>query len=78
MTVAVYVTKIEMVDPKTATVSVVIDSDLGRLQLNLLAAPSNSQPNVILDQVRSQLARFGNELLNQSQSLRFSIPPQLK
>jgi hypothetical protein len=78
MTVAVYVTKIEMVDPKTATVSVVIDSDPGRLQLNLLAAPSNSQPNVILDQVRSQLARFGNELLNQSQSLRFSIPPQLK
>ena len=74
MSVAVYVTKIEMVDPKKAAVSVVIDSDLGRLQLDL-AADASDRPNDILEQVRERLARFGNELLNSSNSLRLSVPP---
>ena len=74
MSVAVYVTKIEMVDPKKAAVSVVIDSDLGRLQLDL-SAEASDRPNAILEQVRERLTRFGNELLHSAASLHLSVPP---
>jgi len=53
MSVALYVTKIEMVDAKTANVSVVIDCDLGRLQLNMAAESTRgADPGDIIDQVR--------------------------
>jgi hypothetical protein len=79
MSVALYVTKIEMVDAKTANVSVVIDCDLGRLQLNMTAEfTRGADPGDIIDQVRSRLARFGNELLNSASSICLSIPPQSK
>jgi len=52
MTVALYVTKIEMVDPKTTAVSVVIDCDLGRLQLDVAAESTVGDPNGILNRVQ--------------------------
>jgi hypothetical protein len=79
MTVALYVTKIEMTDRKGAVVSVVIDSDLiGRLQLDVLADPTDGNPSEILQRVRERLMKFGNELLNAAgkpNSFLVSLPP---
>lgn len=81
MTVTLYATKIETVDSKTVLVSVVIDSDLGRLALDISAETADGNPSNILQRVRQRLARFGNELLNsagQPDAFRLSIPLQSK
>jgi hypothetical protein len=81
MTITLYATKIEPIDLETTVVSVVIDSDLGRLVLDVAAETADGNPGTILQQVRERLARFGNELLNsagKSNALRLSMPPQSK
>jgi hypothetical protein len=81
MSVAIYVTKIEIADPKRAAVSVVIDCDLGQLQLDLGMEPMDGDTNEILNATRKRLERFGQELLNATRPqypLRLSKPPQSK
>jgi hypothetical protein len=82
MSISIYVTEIKIVDPKTATVSMVIDSsDLGRLQFDVAAEPGDGDSAKILHHVRSRLEQFGRELADVSRpqhQLRISVPPQLK
>jgi hypothetical protein len=68
--------KIEMVEPNRAAVTVVIDRDLGRLELDVAAEASTKGPSAIIDHVREKLARFGNELLNSAHSLSLALPPK--
>ena len=81
MSVAIFVTKIEMVDAKTASVVVVIDCDIGRLELDMSAQSAESDTVHILRQIQERLERFGRELAEATRPqhrLRLSTPPQLK
>jgi hypothetical protein len=77
MTVSIHVTKIEIVDPKITTISVIIDSpDLGRLSVDIAAETEDGDPTKALHQVRSKLQRFGRELAEvTTHQLRLSVPP---
>jgi hypothetical protein len=77
MTVAIYVTKIEIPDPERAVVSLVIDCDLGQLQLELGTEPLDGDTREILNATRKRLERFGQELLDVTATnpLRLRKPP---
>jgi hypothetical protein len=81
MSVALYVTKIETIDPKTIVANIVIDCDFGRLPLSIAVDPLGGDSFEILDKARKLLERFGQELSNATRlqmPLRLSVPPQLK
>jgi hypothetical protein len=76
MSVSVCVTKVEMADPNTALVSVIINCDLGQLNIDVSVDASEGNAQAAVDQARDKLRRFGNELMNAigTRPLRMAIP----
>jgi hypothetical protein len=71
MALRIHVTKIEAAEEGGALVSIVIESDLGPIELEIYADlktdARNSDPIVnAIDEVREKLQKFGDELRNET------------